>query len=70
MNGSAPWRITLQEFFVWVKKQTPYFAGYAVVFLGALQQGKSLQEASQILYMYLMNVAISFLTTVSRDTRG
>ena len=67
--GSPSWRMTVDEALVWLKKQAPFLAGYLVIFLGAIQQGKSLKEAATILYMYLLNVTISFLTTVSQDTR-
>jgi len=69
MNGSQPWQMTTDEIVQWLKKQTPFLAGYAVVFLTALQQGKTFAEALGILQLYLLNVTISFLMTISKDTR-
>lgn len=69
MIGSKPWNITLDELWIWLLKQRPFFAAYAVVFLTAVQQGKTLNEALGILQLYTMNAVISFLMTLSKDTR-
>ena len=70
MIGSAPWHFSWDELWIWLLKQRPFFAAYAVVFLTAIQQGKTVSEAVGILQLYTMNAVISFLMTVSKDTRG
>ena len=69
MNGSAPWHFSWGELWVWLLKQRPFFAAYAVVFLTAIQQGKTFEEALVVLKLYALNVAVSFLMTIAQDTR-
>ncbi len=70
MIGSKSWNITLDECWVWLLKQRPFFAAYAVVFLTAIQQGKTFEEALVVLKLYTLNAVVSFLMTISKDTRG
>lgn len=69
MIGSKPWNITLDELWIWFPKQIPFFSAYAVVFLTAVQQGKTLEEALVVLKLYALNIVISFLMTISKDAR-
>lgn len=45
----------------WLRNTAVYSAPFALVFLIAVQQGKTLKEALYVVYLYALNVMIDLL---------
>ena len=70
MNGSKPCRFTWEELWTWTYKQRKFFAGWALVFVVALQATGDIHQAMFAAYGWIINAIISFLSTIAQDTRS
>lgn len=57
-------RFTLNQSDVekWLRNTATYSAPFALVFLVAIKEGKTLEQALYVLYLYALNVVIDLLT--------